>query len=96
MKLGMFAAVAVLISATASAAPLGSGLPEKEDIVTLSMSAFGRQGGEDIGTAVVIPAVPFSDAGTTAGYANDYDEVCPYTGSASPDVVYSYWAPEDM
>lgn len=29
-------------------------------------------------------------SGTTAGYANDYDEVCPYSGSTSPDVVYTF------
>jgi hypothetical protein len=26
----------------------------------------------------------------TSGYLNDYDEVCPYTGSTSPDVVYTF------
>lgn len=49
-----------------------------------------RQGGDDIPNATVIPALPFYDEGTTCGYTNDYDESCPYTGSASPDVVYSY------
>jgi hypothetical protein len=34
--------------------------------------------------------MPYSNTGTTAGYTNDYDEVCPYTGSTAPDVVYSY------
>ncbi len=49
-----------------------------------------RQGGDTIADAFVIDALPFSDTGTTAGYTNDYDEVCPYTGSTSPDVVYAY------
>ena len=49
-----------------------------------------RQGGEDIASAMAIPSLPFSDTGTTVGYANDYDFACPYTGSTSPDVVYSY------
>jgi hypothetical protein len=92
----MLVALAVLVSAAASAAPLGTALPEKDDAVHISSSVFGRQGGEDIGTAVVIPALPFNDSGTTAGYADDYDEACPYTGSTSPDVVYSYLAPDDM
>jgi hypothetical protein len=48
-----------------------------------------RQGGEDMASAAVIGVLPFSGAGTTIGYLNDYDEVCPYTGSTSPDVVYS-------
>jgi hypothetical protein len=37
----------------------------------------------------VIDVLPFSGAGTTVGYTNNYDAVCPYTGSTSPDVVYS-------
>jgi hypothetical protein len=28
--------------------------------------------------------------GTTVGFHDDYDEVCPYSGSTSPDVVYAY------
>jgi hypothetical protein len=48
------------------------------------------QGGEDCTTATVIPALPFNDNGTTSGFGNDYDEVCPFTGSTSPDVVYSF------
>jgi hypothetical protein len=47
-------------------------------------------GGENIATAAPIPFLPYSDGGTTVGYLNDYDEVCPFSGSTSPDVVYSY------
>jgi hypothetical protein len=49
-----------------------------------------RQGGDTIGTAWIIPGLPFTDTGTTCGYSNDYDEVCPYAGSTSPDVVYTF------
>jgi hypothetical protein len=49
-----------------------------------------RAGGEDIATALPIASLPFSDYGSTLGRANDYDAVCPYTGSVAPDVVYSY------
>jgi hypothetical protein len=49
-----------------------------------------KQGGDDCASATVIASLPYSDVGTTAGYTNDYDEVCPYSGSTSPDVVYSY------
>lgn len=38
----------------------------------------------------MIPSLPYTDSGTTVGALNDYDEVCPYTGSVAPDVVYSY------
>ncbi len=47
-----------------------------------------RQGGDTIATAFVMPYLLFSDTGTTVGYNNDYDAVCPYTGSTAPDVVY--------
>ncbi|SVC06178.1 uncharacterized protein METZ01_LOCUS259032, partial [marine metagenome] len=40
-----------------------------------------RQGGDTVDDAVVINSVPYSDAGTTSGYTNDYDEECPYVGS---------------
>jgi hypothetical protein len=53
------------------------------------------QGGDNIGSATVIPSLPYHDTGTTSGYTDDYDEVCPYTGSTSPDVVYSFTAPAD-
>jgi hypothetical protein len=49
-----------------------------------------RTGGETCATATVIPTLPYTDDGSTAGAVDDYDEVCPYTGSLSPDVVYSY------
>lgn len=49
-----------------------------------------RGGGDTCETATVIGALPYSDTGTTTGFTNNYDQVCPYTGSTSPDVVYSY------
>lgn len=53
------------------------------------------QGGDSIQTAMPIPGLPFHDTGTTTGYTNNYDEVCPYA-STSPDVVYSYVANADI
>jgi len=50
----------------------------------------GREGGEDISTAIAITALPYNDAGFTCDNIDDYDEVCPYTGSTAPDVVYVY------
>ena len=53
----------------------------------------GKQGGEDIATAVVIPDMgiggTYHAEGTTVGYQDDYDEACP-SGATVPDVVYSY------
>jgi hypothetical protein len=48
------------------------------------------QGGDNIATATAIGALPYTDAGTTSGYINDYNVDCPYIGSTAPDVVYSY------
>jgi len=48
------------------------------------------QGGDTIANAMLIPAIPYNDSGTTVGYVNNYDEVCPYTGGTAPDVVYRF------
>jgi hypothetical protein len=53
------------------------------------------QGGDNIGTATPITILPYNDAGTTSGYTDDYNEVCPYTSTGAPDVVYSYVATVD-
>jgi hypothetical protein len=47
-----------------------------------------RQGGDTVldPFEITLPVVDLT--GTTAGYTNDYDEMCPYTGNA-PDVVYA-------
>jgi hypothetical protein len=50
------------------------------------------QGGDTIETCTAIGALPYSTTGTTAGYVDNYDEVCPYSGSTSPDVVYCWTA----
>jgi hypothetical protein len=55
-----------------------------------------RQGGDTIADATLIPAIPYYDAGTTTGFNDDYDEVCPYSGSTSPDVVYAYTPAGDL
>ncbi len=52
-------------------------------------------GGDDVGSATEIPAIPYEDAGNTCAFADDYDAVCPFTGSTSPDVVYRFTPAED-
>ena len=51
------------------------------------------QGGDSIGSALVVPTLPYTDFGHTAGYTDDYYEACgkPDSGG-SGDVVYSYYA----
>ncbi|MFQ5805963.1 MAG: hypothetical protein ACE5I3_05890 [Phycisphaerae bacterium] len=62
---------------------------------TLPAAAFGG-GGDTCASAIPIASLPFSDIGNTATFVDDYDEVCPYTGSTSPDVVYVYTPTEDI
>ncbi|HPF34840.1 MAG TPA: hypothetical protein P5571_08705 [Candidatus Krumholzibacteria bacterium] len=50
----------------------------------------GREGGETVADAIVIGGLPYFDAGYTCDNIDDYDVVCPYSGSTSPDVVYAY------
>lgn len=78
----------LLIAAPAMAANLGTIAGDKPEGVIYE--GGGRVGGDNIGSAVAIGSLPFYDGGSTCGYVNDYDAVCPYTGSTSPDVVYAY------
>ena len=55
-----------------------------------------RQGGDTYNDATVISSLPYYTSGTTDGYSDDYDEACPYSGSTSPDVVYSFSPSYDM
>ena len=54
-----------------------------------------RQGGDDIENATVITELE-QLTGTTAGYTDTYDEVCPYVGGGATDVVYSFTPATDV
>jgi len=54
-----------------------------------------RQGGDDIENATVITELG-QLTGTTAGYTDTYDEVCPYVGGGATDVVYSFTPAADV
>jgi hypothetical protein len=43
----------------------------------------GRVGGDTLDEALPITTLPFWDGGTTCGFANDHDEICPYPGSTA-------------
>jgi hypothetical protein len=47
-------------------------------------------GGDTIASATVIGSLPYADSGNTCSFVNNYDAVCPFTGSTSADVVYRY------
>lgn len=90
--------ILLMVSATALAADLGTMAPAKpvsHSPVAPADPAVLRQGGDTIADAVPIP-IPYEGTGTTTGFVDDYDEVCPYTSSASPDVVYSMTPETDM
>jgi hypothetical protein len=64
-------------------------------IVTYEAPAVPKQGGDTIYNAYPIGSLPFTDTGTTAGYLDDYDEICPYDTPGSPDVVYCFTPDSD-
>lgn len=91
--------VAGLCLGSASAQDLGNSreLPAKNTpVVIYEPPAVPKQGGDTIGDATVIPGLPYTNTGTTAGYNDDYDEACPYVGSTAPDVVYSFTPVSDV
>jgi len=51
-----------------------------------------RVTGDTIGDPFTVTGIPFQGIGNTTGWAHDYDEICPYSGSLAPDVVYAYLA----
>jgi hypothetical protein len=97
MKFASLAVVLVIaLSVCALAVMPTSVMPEKNSVVTGVNVPDGRVGGETIATATAIPSLPFTDAGNTCVFLNDYDEVCPYTGSTSPDCVYAFTPGADV
>ncbi len=95
MKFATIALVLLFVAAMAcsAAVPVTNKLEAKKPVPS-NAPGDGREGGETIATAWVIPALPFDDTGDTSDNIDDYDEVCTYTGSTSPDVVYVF-TPED-
>jgi hypothetical protein len=88
----LFSASFHLGSAALAAAPI----KDNSHIGANPGTPDGREGGETVDDAIDIPALPFEDTGNTSDNIDDYDEVCPYTGSLSPDVVYVLTPEEDI
>jgi hypothetical protein len=94
-KLLVFAMMLALVG-TAMAADLGNVAPAKPDVTyPENIPNPVRQGGDTILNAFVV-SIPASTTGTTVGYFNDYDEICPYSGSTSADVVYTLTPAADV
>ena len=87
------------IAAQAGAAPpdLSNRLPGKTpgtppEPPLSTQSVMG--GGDTFATATVIPALPYTDTGTTAGFTNNYNPPC--AGYGAYDVVYLYQPSTDV
>jgi len=88
-KLLAFALMLTLVG-SAMAIDLGNERPAKPEVNwPENIPNPERQGGDTILSAVPI-VIGGTLNGTTSGYVNDYDAVCPYSGSTAPDVVYTF------
>ncbi len=67
-----------------------SGVPcGKPYYATITWELYVPPDGDTIETALPL-VLDECVQGTTVGFVDDYDEVCPYSGSTSPDVVYTF------
>ena len=97
MRFATYAIIAILVLSVAALAYEPSKvIPAKAQIGYDAGKPDGREGGETIADAWIIYSLPFNDTGNTTDNIDNYDEVCPYTGATSPDVVYAYEPPYDM
>lgn len=86
----------ILLATPALAQDLGTRAPIKNPgTYPVNIPNPSRQGGDTILDAIVIPAWPYYDTGTTVGYTDDYRPTCLLAGGA-PDVVYSYTPAYDL
>ena len=92
MKANFLAPILLLVSVPLAAGDPGAWSLRKADRPHPPAPAVtdARVGGDTIMDAVVIPGLPYADSGQTTGAADDYDAICPFEASDSPDVVYAY------
>jgi hypothetical protein len=98
MRIVIVMLMIMAIAASAIASDLGSrNQPVKHDpSIPYQNPVKHKQGGDTVDAAVPINSLPFTTTGTTEGFVNDYDGICPYLGSTSPDVVYSFTPASDI
>ncbi len=103
VKLGILAAAIVVVAIAVTAAVGGVGTTNVAPAKIAGPGSLGNppiasefQGGDTCAAAVDLGTLPATVSGTTSGYVNDYDEVCPYTGGTAADVVYSYTPASNM
>ena len=68
---------------------------DNTEALFLGNPSRNRQGGDNIENATVITELD-QLSGTTIGFEDNYDEVCPYVGSGATDVVYSFTPATDI
>jgi hypothetical protein len=65
--------------------------PQSTEKVARADRVGAAAGGDTCASATVIGSLPYTDSGDTSLFAlDDYNEVCPFTNTGAPDVVYSY------
>ncbi len=93
----VFVVLGLVLTASAAAQDLGPQAPVKvPQAYPENIPNPIRQGGDTIATATVIPALPYSDSGTTVGRVERLRRGVPVRGSTAPDVVYKYVAPATL
>jgi hypothetical protein len=97
MRVTAMAVSVLLLASTIISAQTPTAFPPlKHSAYANEPSPDGRIEGDTVEECFAIPSLPFFDAASTCGFANDYDEMCPYGGLYGPDVVYCYAPPYDM
>lgn len=64
--------------------------------LTLSCSGSNPCPNDTIASPTVIASLPYSGTGSTADCNDNYNEICPFTLTGAPDVVYAYTPPGDQ
>ncbi len=95
MRITALFAIFALLGIVAGASASTDNHHVKNSVVTGVHFDGGRVAGDTIEEAWVISSLPFTGNDNTCGFNDDYDEVCPYTGSTSGDVVYAYTPSSD-
>lgn len=89
----MTPALMLILTAVAMAQDLGVQAPAKmPGPYHLNIPDPARQGGDDVAGAMVVPGIPYDDAGTTVGYTDDYQATC-LVANGAPDIVYTLVVP---
>ncbi len=89
----MIVALLILFPIGAAGAPITGSTPESlkdPGPPYVNPQPPVRMTGDTFEDPFILPEGDCSAAGSTSGFINDYDEVCPYEGSTAPDVVYEF------